>query len=170
MDLEKFAPLHYSRARVAGWFNNRIASVSQRPGLALIPNAVLSTDGQSVFYASEHFGPVTEADVTSAIEALIKLRGELAKRGTRLLYVVVPEKQSIFGELYPSSAPAKTPLTLLHSYLTRLKEAGIDVVDLYAKYAQARTGDAPLYYRDDSHWTPYGVELAAEEISGVMGR
>ncbi|MCI0535612.1 MAG: hypothetical protein L0Z50_10335, partial [Verrucomicrobiales bacterium] len=45
-------------------------------------------------------------------------------------------------------------------------DKGVDVVDLFALYRDARRAStAPLYLAQDSHWSPAGMELAAAAVA-----
>jgi hypothetical protein len=110
------------------------------------------------------------ADVLSAI---ISFRDQLARRGIRLLVVPAPNKASIYPEMLTSRAGRSeqpvNPGTI--EIIPRLRESGVEIVDLFRVYAEAREGLSPgdntrYYLSQDSHWSPEGMRLAAQAVAG----
>ncbi len=101
--------------------------------------------------------------------AITSFRDDLAKRGMKLLVMVAPNKASVYPERLAARAARKpesvNPTT--RDVLARLKQDGIEVVDLFEVYARARqTPGSPEYYlAQDSHWSPQGMRLAAETVA-----
>jgi hypothetical protein len=109
------------------------------------------------------------ADVLSAI---ISFRDQLARRGIKLLLVPAPNKASIYPEMLTRRADALqqpvNPKTI--DILSKLRESGVEIVDLFKLFAEARKslspGDDTRYYLpQDSHWSPDGMRLAAQAIA-----
>lgn len=120
--------------------------------------------------------------------AILAFRDDLAKRGIRLLMMPAPNKASIYPEMLAArAAGAPEPVNAkTRDVLTRLKESGVEVIDLFETYAQARRGSglqqrsSPIgaklttdnqqpttacYLAQDSHWSPEGMRLAAEVVA-----
>jgi len=110
------------------------------------------------------------ADVLSAI---ISFRDQLAQRGIRLLVVPAPNKASVYPEMLTSQADISeqpvNPKTI--DIISKLRESGAEVVDLFKVFAEAREGLSPgdstrYYLSQDSHWSPDGMRLAAQAVAG----
>ncbi len=109
-----------------------------------------------------------QGDIFSAI---ISFRDQLAERGIKLLVVPVPNKASVYPDMLTKRAsridyPVNSKTLAIISHL---RQAGIEVVDLLAVFAQARTalppGDRSRYYLlQDSHWSPEGMRLTAQAV------
>ena len=103
---------------------------------------------------------------------IISFHDELAERGIRLLLMPVPNKASIYPEMLAARADEMTgPVNATTgSFLAKLRETGIEVLDLLEVYDQAKqTPDSPKYYlAQDSHWSPEGMRLAAEAVAGRL--
>ena len=116
--------------------------------------------------------PATDDVDNTPLAAITGFRAQLAARGIQLLVVLAPNKESVYPEMLSRRA-SRTEMLLspeTHSLLRDLAHAGVEVVNLCEAYgeikqdaAQAQT--APLYLRQDSHWSPAGVEVAARTVA-----
>jgi lysophospholipase L1-like esterase len=106
------------------------------------------------------------------VAAIVAWRDALAARGIHLLVVPAPNKESVYPDQLTSRVAAgpgvMSPST--RDVLARLKSANVECVDLFALFAEARTNPAtaraaPLYLKQDSHWSPAGVALAARAVA-----
>ncbi|MCC7374440.1 MAG: hypothetical protein IT581_07275 [Verrucomicrobiales bacterium] len=105
------------------------------------------------------------------VRAIVGWRDALAARGIQLLVVPVPNKESIYPERLTSRNPPSpgvlSPVT--RDLLQRLDFAGVDFIDLFAIFSEARQRGAdastPLYLVQDSHWSPAGLQLAAQSVA-----
>jgi hypothetical protein len=111
----------------------------------------------------------SRADVLSAI---ISFRDQLARRSIKLLVVPVPNKASIYPEMLTRRAEGSelpvNPKTI--EIISRLRESGVEIVDLFSLFAEARKslspGDNTKYYlAQDSHWSSDGMRLAAQAVA-----
>jgi hypothetical protein len=93
------------------------------------------------------------------IEALLasveKLRNEVSRQGGRLLVMLIPSKEELFG--VPATAE---PFSVTARTRQRLQEASLPLLDLYPTLKQAAAVQAP-YFRHDIHLTTYGNEVVA---------
>lgn len=124
-------------------------------------------------------------DVFSAI---VSFRDDLAKRGIRLLVMPAPNKASVYPEMLAArAAGASEPVNAkTRDILAKLKKSGVEIIDLFETCAQARrssgleqwssaissqlaTDNRPpttaYYLAQDSHWSPDGIQLAAEVVA-----
>lgn len=99
---------------------------------------------------------------TDPIPAIKKYAEELKALGVELLLVPVPPKAAIYPEkLDPKIDPATVPS--LGAYYAKLKEAGVEVLDLEAAFKAEKVSNPSqqLYCATDSHWSPYACQLVA---------
>lgn len=106
------------------------------------------------------------------LAAIVDFRDQLAARGIRLMVMPVPNKESIYPDrLTPrAEAPRGVLSPRTQDLLDRLREAKVEVVDLFQTFAQARQAakvetESHLYLAQDTHWSPAGVELAVETVA-----
>jgi hypothetical protein len=108
---------------------------------------------------------------TDAVAAIVDLRDQLAARGIRLLVMPVPNKETVYPEkLTRRAAGMPTSLCLdTKEVLSRLKAADVEVLDLFELFTAGKARGVgpspPLYLARDSHWSPAGVELAAQAVA-----
>jgi hypothetical protein len=106
------------------------------------------------------------------VTAIRDFRDQLAARGIHLVVLPAPNKESIYpGQLTRradslSIAAGETT----QSVLRRLRGADVEVVDLFELYGRLKSGmtrgpHSDLYLAQDSHWSPAGVELAAQAVA-----
>jgi len=139
--------------------------------------AVMGEDGwlfykPAVQYLVEPWPLDLAGDQGNVISAVVSFRDQLAERGIHLLVVPVPNKASVYPDMLTRQARKKDePVNAgTIEVMRRLREAEVEVVDLFALFEQARAtssdGEAAKYYlAQDSHWSPDGVRLAAKAIA-----
>lgn len=109
-----------------------------------------------------------DATVREAVAAIVDLQRQLDDRGIRLLVLPVPNKESVYPDRL--SRGAKPPVAIngseTRALLAQCAQAGVEVVDLFAVFRQARH-DTPetLYLAQDSHWSPVGMQKAAAAVA-----
>jgi hypothetical protein len=104
--------------------------------------------------------------------AIVDLARQLRAHGIDFLLVTFPSKPEIYPDLmfdlptmdgFAGVAPANL------RFLKELGKAGVEVLDLTPDFVAARhVADDPhdlLFLRDNQHWTPRAVELAAKQIA-----
>jgi hypothetical protein len=96
--------------------------------------------------------------------AIRHFRDQLAAQGVDLIMVPIPGKAAIYPERLGHGFKAPPPSPTLR-FLGALRDAGIPAVDLHAALLRAKArGAGPLYLGGDTHWTPAGMEVAAEAV------
>ena len=97
--------------------------------------------------------------------AMEDFRDQLKARGITLLLVPIPGKPSIYPEkLYPGFRGAAVSPTV--ALLEDLQRRGFATADLFTPLLKAKAeGRFQLYLKRDTHWTPQGMEIAAEALS-----
>jgi alginate O-acetyltransferase complex protein AlgJ len=99
---------------------------------------------------------------------------QLAERGIGLVIVVTPVKAALHPEgLAPALAHSDLPLEnpSFATLVERLAALEIPVHAPGATMAAAlRVKSGPQFLRTDTHWTPQGMESAAEDLAGFLAR
>lgn len=110
----------------------------------------------------------SDATPKQALAAILDFRDQLASRGVHLVLVPAPNKESIYPDKLTrrTAAPARIIGSETREFVSQCKESGLDVVDLFALFRNARKEtDTALYLTQDSHWAPTGMKLAAEAVA-----
>jgi len=126
----------------------------------------------AVQYLIEPLSADSQYSPADVLSSIISFRDQLAQRGIRLLVVPAPNKASIYPEMLTSRAEdceqPVNPRTI--EIISGLRESGVEIVDLFKVYAEARDslppGDNTKYYlSQDSHWSTEGMRLAAQTVA-----
>lgn len=102
--------------------------------------------------------------------AIQTVRGLAASRGLRPVVVVAPAKAEVHPEELAAQGPAISGGAFAAEVADRCRVEGVPCLDLLpAMRDRARTpGADPLYWPDDTHWSPAGHALAAEAIAAFL--
>ncbi len=103
--------------------------------------------------------------------AIVRFKMQLQSAGIDLLMVIMPGKPSIYPDLLSRCIPASASGSLSHSQrmMNDLRNAGVEVLDLFGPFAKERLLDAKagdsLFLREDTHWKGRTVRLAARLLA-----
>jgi len=140
-------------------------------GTSPVPKVIIGKEGW-LFYRGDNVANVAEgyflaAPLRKEQLALLQVyleakRDWLAERGIKYLFVIAPDKQSIYPEFLPDSYyRAASHIDQLKEYLKT--NSDIDIVDLRQPLLRAKR-DYPVFYKSDTHWNEYGAFISCIEI------
>lgn len=101
------------------------------------------------------------------VNAILNFKKQLAEMDIDLLVVIIPGKPSVYPDLINPNIRISEERKISHStdIMKLLKEKGIEVIDLFHPFIQARQQDSlfgdSLYLRTDTHWKTRGLRIAA---------
>ncbi len=113
----------------------------------------------------------SDSNASEAINAIAAFRDELARRDIQLIVMVAPNKESVYPDKFSTSATpsARPPSGETVQLLEKCRERDILTVNLFEVFHKARQENpAPLYLKQDSHWTPRGLAIAAEKLATLI--
>jgi alginate O-acetyltransferase complex protein AlgJ len=91
-------------------------------------------------------------------------RDWLAQRGIQYMFIIAPDKQSIYPEYLPSWLKPMRHHTKLDQFVDYMRaHSSVTVLDLRPALRDAKQ-IAPTYYQTDSHWNSFGGFVVCEEI------
>lgn len=101
------------------------------------------------------------------VQAIAAFHESLQRHGVDLVLMIAPNKESVYPEWlcrrYPAEAgPPDNGDTA--GFLAQMRRLGITVVYPIEALWAGKTG-GPMYLRQDTHWTPQGLEIAADELA-----
>lgn len=110
-----------------------------------------------------------ESTAREAIVAVTAFRDALAGRGIRLVVVPVPNKESVYPQWLSSGCEPPTRIINpeTRGFFEGCAAAGVEVVDLFARFREETR--VPSYLRQDTHWSPHGIEVAARAVAECIG-
>lgn len=160
------------RKRLVRWYQQwKFRLFRDQNGAA---NRVVRGQDGWLFYGEEHMidhylgvARFSPAQLQAWQKLLEKRRDWLAARGVQYLFVIPPDKQSVYGGELPSwlqkAAPAhrETKLDQLLAYMHA--HSTVTILDLREPLMAARS-TAPTYLQDDTHWNAFGAFVACQEI------
>jgi len=148
-------------------------------GVVEAPRVLLGKDGWLYFSGANNailsdyrgVAPFTEDDLRAWQTALEQRSRWLADHGIAYLFVVAPDKQSIYPENMPDAVRRVSATTRLDQLLEHLAtHSNVPFVDLRPALRAAKI-EGPVYEKTGSHWNGYGAFIAYREIlTGLQAR
>lgn len=134
-------------------------------------NEVLFGENGWLFYLGEremddlrgitHYDDETLAAWTASLE---RKRQWLATRGIRYLFVIAPNKETIYGENLPAPFRKLRDRTGLDEFVEYVRtHSGVEVLDLKHVLLAAKN-QMRIYDKTGTHWNEYGAFIAYQEI------
>jgi len=115
-----------------------------------------------------HTHPFTLDELKQWRDVLEAKRDWLAARGIKYLFVVAPNKNSIYPEFMPDQYIQVRPDSCLDQLITFLKaNSHIEILDLRPTL-KAEKINTRLYFKTDTHWNERGAFLGYQEIMGRL--
>lgn len=116
-----------------------------------------------LFTNQEYLVPVDlQTGVEEAIKKIVVIQNRLKQNGKRLVVLPIPLKADIYAE-YAKNSPDQRAIVLYDNFTRKLQENGVDVTVLRASF-MAEHKNRPLFVSNDTHWSPAGAQLAAQEL------
>lgn len=103
-----------------------------------------------------------ERDVDTTIEMVHTFARFLADHRVDFVYCPIPESATIYPELFPDRDQIVSP-SFLDLLIEGVRRRGVEVVDLRPPFRAHK--EPYLYLRDDSHWAPRAIVVAARALS-----
>lgn len=112
-----------------------------------------------------------EREPERVADAIRQLSEFLTRRGSKLMIVLIPEKGQVYRHLVPESEryqPGQWPQSTLYDLEAYLNQEKVPVINLLPLFEEAASGGTPLYWRDDTHWRPEAMRIAAQATAEVL--
>lgn len=163
------------------WFNDRLPLRSELLSAAnLIKGEMLGSPSSNVISGSDGWlfyentksdymdtDPMSMDEVNSAAVTVSLIEENVKSKGGRFVFVVMPNKASIYSEYMPSCY-SKARVTNLDRLTSRLSEMGVNQLDM--KKLLTDNKDLGLYHKRDTHWNYMGALLGYDAIMNSLGR
>jgi alginate O-acetyltransferase complex protein AlgJ len=141
--------------------------------------AVMGKDGWLYF---DNYNSLADAEgkmfydqqiLENGVAALIQNWQELQKHNIDYVFVVAPDKSTIYSEFLPDYIKAKPGNRRLDQFLTLLKTKAPDfpIIDLRTAIAHAKETDPQeIYYKTDTHWNHIGAHSGYLEVIKFLSK
>jgi hypothetical protein len=149
--------------------NNRVTLFGL--GVSPVDDLVLGKHGW-VFYdendsiaAGRGLRPLTGAELEAWRCVLEARRDWLAARGVAYVFVVAPDKHTIYADYLPDHLAPVVPRTRLDQLLAHMAaHSSVTVLDLRPALAAARRAHPVVYYPHGTHWNDLGAWAAYRAV------
>ena len=111
--------------------------------------------------------PLSSLQLDNTRAALQRRMQPLAAAGRPYLFVVVPDKHTIYPEEMPTYMSRRDPPSQLDQVVAMAGKEHLPVLDLRATLRQGKA-DGQVYFKDDSHWTDWGAYLGYRSIMAAL--
>lgn len=103
-----------------------------------------------------------EEELAQFARNIVSVRDWLASKGIEYLYVIAPNKHTVYFDKLPSYIEKLGPVSATDQLVGYLKRyTTVNVLDLRQSLQKARNNwQVDLYYRTDTHWNYYGANIA----------
>ena len=133
-------------------------------------SVILGRDGwlfyQETLADYQGTAPLSDRSIWAAARTLALLQEQAAERGAEFLFVMAPNKNTLYPQYMPARYTAADTPSNWERLQMQLDIQNVGYVDLIPVLAAE---PEPVYYRTDSHWTPYGSALAHDAILAALG-
>jgi hypothetical protein len=140
--------------------------------------ARLQNGDEMLFLAKEEVpdsvAPAIAATVADSVRYAKGLSDAATRLGLKYLAVLMPVKAAVYGHLLtpPVTDAPRVPAITAETERQLLAE-GLRVVNLFEPLTSVATERAArhqyVYWRDDTHWNPLGISVAARAIAAAIG-
>ena len=132
-----------------------------------LPGIVVGRQGW--LYTDEEFnvGNDFDSNIRDNLALIDRVEQQLASENVLLIIGVVPTKAQIYPEFVGGREPARAFAHLYDELLASTATSAIPTADLRETLTDGKRRQ-PTYFRTDTHWTPWGAELAAIEMARVI--
>lgn len=108
--------------------------------------------------------PLTEHELELWKEVLEQRQQWLLKRGIRYLFIIAPNKATIYPEMLPDHIQRNRGRSRMDQLMDYLRDhSTVEFIDLREQLWRAKPTGL-LYHQKDSHWTDRGAFLVYQEI------
>lgn len=112
-------------------------------------------------YTTREFGLPVQMD--GLTDSLLFVQKHLEDDGKKFLFVIAPNKVSVYPEFLPAGSPSAEPVTRFRVIASQARDKNIHLLDLTVWYRDLRTRVPwPLFTRGGMHWSVIGQAYAAD--------
>ena len=134
-----------------------------------IDNDLFSVNNKELLFYADDLGSVKQNNIIENIIKLNKVINDLSeklnKKGVRLIALPAPDKYDIYYEYTTNKAKFTRPLFFEHLNSMPKKYIYVDSKQILSN---AIRKEKDIYFYDDTHWSPIGSRLIAEELNSII--
>jgi len=127
-------------------------------------SVVKDTEG-NLHYTYFAAGPNDTKAISGRVSAFAK---ELEKQGTKLVYLMTPDKYLRGITQFPKGIPYSYANETADNFLAELEEKNIDSIDFRVNILDSGIPKNEIFFKTDHHWTIESTFWAFEELVGEL--
>ncbi len=138
-------------------------------GETVFPQVLLGSDGW-MYYTDEgnldyfqRVKPFTRDQTNLISDRLRMIQNELADKNITFLFVIAPNKETIYPEYLPEGISVTDNPAWADQVIQSLGGSDVRVLDLRTVLL-AEKQRSPVYFKTDTHWNPVGARAAYDAI------
>ena len=128
--------------------------------------------GDAALQANRHAPP----EYADPVPAIVDFDRQLQAHGIELFFMPIPVRSTVYPESVLGPEPFAQLETIpvldlrLQELLSAVRESGVKVFDLTPAFLSHREHPkrGAVYVRSDTHWTPYGITIAARILAAEI--
>jgi len=169
-DLDAWFSDHFGfRSQLVTWYGiSRYMwlGVSPSPAVGIGPRGWLFyvDDGGLEDFTNEH--PLTESEIQNWRNTVVRAKNWCQARGIAYLFTILPDKGSIYPELFPQTARRVSRLSRADQVVTAITDVGA-AVDVRPALLNAKRS-ARLFQKTDTHWNQRGAYIGYRTIIDAL--
>lgn len=108
----------------------------------------------------------TQRNINDVQKAITKTAACLKTHNIELLFIPIPDKVHIYNHLLPEELQTDYAVDPLQELMQQLRREGVQTVDILTLFREHVSAHSELlYWPDDTHWNPLGIEKAMTEAA-----
>jgi hypothetical protein len=161
----------YAVTRVSVMLNMHLENdvLLPNPESYLFPEEVLINGRHILLYSDDKNFFRKPADPGLTSEAVVRLRDDLAHHGLKLAVMLLPTGYSVYYPFLRDLPGRDTGGAYMGSLQDQLNSAGVPVYNCLPLLRDAAASELKqgrlIYWPDDAHWNPRGVEVVAAALA-----
>ena len=127
------------------------------------PNDLLffETDIKNLYIKNDSISTLNSIKTIEKIDTLVK------QRKMKLIMLISPDKYDLYYKFIDKNSNANSPL--FFKFYNQAKKEYINI-DSYKILNEKINSIKDIYFYDDSHWSPIGAQIIADEIYGIISK
>lgn len=111
----------------------------------------------------------SDAQLLLQAQKVRAFQDRLKSRGIEFLFVIAPNKSTIYPELMPTRGYLLNEKSDRERIFTALGQTGVNYIDVAPEILEAKTKRL-IYYKGDHHWNKFASLIASESIADYFSK
>ena len=155
--------------KARNWVRLNCLQMSTAPSVLVGKNGWFYFLGEANIILSPRDDAYTPQELNQWKESLAARTKYLAAKGIKYVFVVAPNKQSVYPEFLPKRQPGKTRYDELRDFLKNSPEISfVDLKEALLEGKEESVVSGNLFHKTDTHWNELGAFIADRYLSAKL--